>query len=171
MDIYVCKMSGKIQNRSTTTTITFTFEIQIFFSQLPNLIFLSTYKPTYVTCADVAKYGADHLLLLLGNALYNSYFPSLDHTPSSWLSGWSCQLCHVVNSSPLWWLSLTVHPYTNTLPNRLEKRFRIMLCIAIFETKIFTFYFHNSIQNSIQINNESRWSGLIVTYTKKENWM
>ena len=28
--------------------------------------------------------------------------------------------------------------------------------MAIFETKIFTFYFHNSIQNSIQTNNESR---------------
>ena len=129
MDIYVCKMSGKFQNRSTTT-ITLIFEIQIFFSQLPNLIFLSTYIPTYVTYADVAKYGADHLLLLLiYNALYNSYFPSLDHTPFSRLSGWSCQLCHAVNSSPLWWLSLIVHPYTNILPNKIEKRFRIMLCI------------------------------------------
>ena len=123
------KWVGNLKNRSTTT-ITLIFEIQIFFSQLPNLIFLSTYIPTYVTYADVAKYGADHLLLLLiYNALYNSYFPSLDHTPFSRFSGWSCQLCHVVNSSPLWWLSLTVHPYTNTLPNRIEKRFRIMLCI------------------------------------------
>ena len=128
MDIYVCKMSGKIQNRSTTT-ITFTFEIQIFFSQLPNLIFLSTYIPTYVTYADVAKYGADHLLLLLiYNALYNSYFPSLDHTPFSRLSGWSCQLCHVI--CMLWTHHLYGDPYyTNTLPNRIEKRFRIMICI------------------------------------------
>ena len=123
MDIYVCKMSGKIQNRSTTTTITFTFEIQIFFSQLPNLIFLSTYIPTYVTYADVAKYGADHLLLLLiYNAFYNSYFPSLDHTPFSRLSGWSCQLCHVICYELITY-------YTNTLPNRIEKRFRITLCI------------------------------------------
>ena len=128
MDIYVCKMSGKFQNRSTTT-ITLIFEIQIFFSQLPNLIFLSTYIPTYVTYADVAKYGADHLLLLLiYNALYNSYFPSLDHTPFSRLSGWSCQLCHVI--CMLWTHHLYGDPYyTNTLPNKIEKRFRIMLCI------------------------------------------
>ena len=105
------------------------FEIQIFFSQLPNLIFLSTYIPTYVTYADVAKYGADHLLLLLiYNALYNSYFPSLDHTPFSRLSGWSCQLCHVI--CMLWTHHLYGDPYyTNTLPNKIEKRFRIMLCI------------------------------------------
>ena len=125
MDIYVCKMSGKIQNRSTTT-ITFTFEIQIFFSQLPNLIFLSTYIPTYVTYADVAKYGADHLLLLLiYNAFYNSYFPALDHTPFSRLSGWSCQLCHVICYELI--TSMVIHTtpihYPTELKNVLESRY------------------------------------------------
>ena len=91
--------------------------------------YLPIYVPTYVTYADVAKYGADHLLLLLiYNALYNSYSPSLDHTPFSRLSGWSCQLCHVI--CMLWTHHLYGDPYyTNTLPNKIEKRFRIMLCI------------------------------------------